>query len=311
MKIIFFGTPTVVLPILEILQRNFRTKDNPFPIRAVVTQPPKPVGRKKIRTFSPVDNWAYSHKIPAQYDFANLPSADLGICAAFGKIIPSTVINNLKFGILNIHPSLLPKYRGASPVQAAILAGEKQTGVTIIKMDEKMDHGPILCQFKEDILDSDTSGSLQTRLFNRAAEVLVSFIPAYIQGKINPKIQDESQASYTSLLKKEDGFIPPFYFAAALDGQKINEKWSIPFVKGLNLIPNPSSLDQFIRAMDPWPTAWTLVKVKGEKQKTPLRLKILKCHLEEEKLKPETVQLESKKPVNWKEFTQAYPDLEF
>jgi len=123
---------------------------------------------------------------------------------------------------------------------------------------------------------------------------LVSLITAYIQGKVNPKVQDENQASYTSLLKKEDGFIPSRYFSAALNGRKIDEKWPISFMKGFNQTPDPSSLERFVRAMNPWPIAWTLVKAGGKEQKAPLRLKILKCHPEEEKLKPEIVQLEGK-----------------
>jgi methionyl-tRNA formyltransferase len=134
MKIIFFGTPDYVLPVLEILNKYHE-------IVAVVTQSPKPVGREKTLTYSPVDAWAHKKKIQKQFDFISLPEADLGVCAAFGMIIPKVVLNHFKFGILNVHPSLLPKYRGASPIQSAIVSLDQKTGVTIIKMDEKMDHG--------------------------------------------------------------------------------------------------------------------------------------------------------------------------
>src|SRR3990172_4759611 len=113
MKIVFLGTPDYVLPILKALYKKYE-------IAAAVTQSPKPTGRKKFLTYSPVDTWAHQRKIPVIYDLDKVPKADLGVLAAYGKIIPPSVIQNLKSGILNIHPSLLPKYRGASPVQTAI-----------------------------------------------------------------------------------------------------------------------------------------------------------------------------------------------
>src|SRR3990167_7383010 len=153
MKIIFFGTPDYVLPILTNLHKKFVTGPGISPIVAVVTQSPKPTDRKRIILYTPVDKWAHEREIPTFYKAGELLKedivADLGICAAYGEIIPKTVINSFKFGILNVHPSLLPKFRGASPISAAIMAGDTQTGVSIIKMDEKVDHGPIITQFKE------------------------------------------------------------------------------------------------------------------------------------------------------------------
>src|SRR5437879_3001617 len=110
-KIIFFGTPEYVIPVLESLHKHYK-------IVGVVTQPPKLVGRKQIRTFSHVDNWAHKHKIPVITSLSEvLPEAKLGVVASYGKIIPKSVIDHFGSGILNIHPSLLPKYRGASPIQ--------------------------------------------------------------------------------------------------------------------------------------------------------------------------------------------------
>lgn len=262
LKIIFFGTPEYVLPILEKLHKHYK-------IAAVVTQPPKEAGRKKIKTFSAVDTWAFKRKLPIFFDFDRLPEVDLGVCAAFGKIIPKFVIDNLKFGILNVHPSLLPKYRGASPVQAAIVNGDSETGVSIIKMDEQMDHGPIVTQFKEEILPDDTTETLRVRLFARSAEVLIDLIPNYLKGKINLKPQDHSQATFTKVLKKEDGFID------------------------LTSHQSPTTIHNFIRAMYPWPCAWTIL-ANGK------RLKLLPNGM---------VQLEGKKPVTRKQFEAAYPDL--
>ena len=273
MKIIFFGTPEYVVPILSKLAKNYE-------IVAVVTQPPKPMGREQFKKYSPVDDWAHKRKVPIFFDFdKSLPEAELGVCAAYGKIIPEAVIAQFKFGILNIHPSLLPKYRGASPIPAAILAGDKKTGVTIIKMDEKMDHGPIVTFFKEEILPNDTTDSLRERLFERAGDVLIQLIPAYISGKVKPKEQNEKEATFTKILTREDGLI------------NLKEK-------------TPEEAERFLRAMNPWPGAW----MRLENQK---RLKLLKAHLEKGKLILDEVQLEGKDPVSWKQFKAGYPSSTF
>ncbi|MFH1971019.1 MAG: methionyl-tRNA formyltransferase, partial [Patescibacteria group bacterium] len=161
MKIVFFGTPEYCLPILNKIQKKFRIKLHDLPIVAVVTQNPKPVGRKEFITYSAVDTWAFKRKIPVYYSVENFLKekidADLGIVVAYGEILSKEIISYFPYGILNIHPSLLPKYRGASPLQAAIVSGDLVTGATIIKIDEKMDHGPIVSQFKEEIEKTDTS----------------------------------------------------------------------------------------------------------------------------------------------------------
>jgi methionyl-tRNA formyltransferase len=287
MKIVFFGTPDYVLPILVSIHKKFVTGPGKSPIVAVVTQSPKPTGRKKVLAYSPIDKWAHDRKIPVYYSpndlLDNPPNADLGILASYGEIIKKDVINLFPHGILVVHPSLLPKYRGASPIPAAIKNGETVTGVSIIKMDEKMDHGPIVSQFKEDILPSDTTGVLRSRLFERSAQVLTDLIPSYIEGKIKLKIQDDSQATFTKLMKKDDGFI---------DLTKTD----------------PVTAERFVRAMDPWPIAWTYVTLRNEGEKRKVRLKIIKAHLEDGKFVPDIVQLEGKNPVQWKQFAQAYKD---
>ncbi|MDP3917933.1 MAG: methionyl-tRNA formyltransferase, partial [Candidatus Woesebacteria bacterium] len=141
-KIIFFGTPDYVIPILDKLHKYHE-------VVAVVTQSPKPVGRDKIITYSAVDAWAFKKHIIRNFDYTNLPKANMGVCASFGMIIPQVILDKFKYGIINIHPSLLPEFRGSSPIQATIIAGS-DPAVSIIKMDEKMDHGPVLTQFKEE-----------------------------------------------------------------------------------------------------------------------------------------------------------------
>lgn len=307
MKIVFFGTPDYVLPILNGLHKAFVSGPGKSPIVAVVTQKPKPIGRKQILTYSPVDKWAHEHKIPAYYSFSELienkVEADLGILESYGEILPKEAINMFQHGILNAHPSLLPKYRGASPSQAVILSGDKETGVTIIKLDEKIDHGTIISQFKEEVLETDTTETLRRRLFEKSKDVLVELIRPYLVGKIKTRKQDDSKASYTTRITKENGFILPEYLEDAIKGKTSKDKWEIPFIKNFFLSPSPSSLDRFIRAMDPWPYAWTNITINGNTK----RLKLIKAHTEEGTLVLERVQLEGKNPVSYDEFGRGYP----
>ena len=311
MKIIFFGTPEYVLPVLEQLHKKIKNRIG-SPIVGVVTQSPKPVGRGKKMTFSPVDAWAHSRRIPIYYKSLDLLSkakeADLGVLVAYGEIIPEAVIKNFKYGILNVHPSLLPQFRGASPVQAAIASGETQTGVTIIKLDSKLDHGPILSQFKEEVFAQDTTDSLRARLFQRSADVLVELLGPYTKGKITPRTQEDKKATSTTLVKKAHGFVPPKYLAACLLGKSLRQDWEVPFIKDFSLTPSPDSINNFIRSMFPWPGAWSYIRLSERESK---RLKILKAHREETKLILDEVQLEGKNPVSWQEFAAGYPKAFF
>ena len=166
-----------------------------------------------------------------QYD------ADIFVVVAYGVIFPKRYLAIPQFGTINLHPSLLPKYRGASPIQAAILAGENTTGVTIMLLDEKFDHGPILWQEVVPIEPHDTTESLLERLANVGAKLLLATIPLYIKGTIRPQPQDHSQASITHRIAKEDG--------------KIN--WGKSAV----------DIERMVRAFYPWPGAWTTFEYKG------------------------------------------------
>jgi len=264
MKIVFFGTPEYVMPILTSLHKKFVTGPGKSPIVAVVTQGPKPVGRKEIVTFSPVDKWAHEHKIFTYYSAADLIKANLdleiGVLASYGEIIPQEVINLFPKGILVIHPSLLPKYRGASPIQSAIAAGDTITGSTIFKMDAKMDH-------------------VRARLFDRSVDVLLELIEPYLQGKIKLKKQNDEEATFTKMVKRENGLV---------DLKR----------------DDPKEIERKLRAFYPWPGIYTLLP-DGK------RLKILKVHFEDEKLVLDEVQLEAKNPVTWKQFKEAHPQIEF
>lgn len=322
MKIVFFGTPNYVVSIVEKLNKSLRTVNNEHAIVAVVTQPPRPSGRKQKLEYSPVDIWAHKKEIPIFHKASEIVDnniqADLGVLASYGEIIPKIVITQMKFGIINIHPSLLPKWRGSSPVQATIIEGDK-AGATIIKIDEQMDHGPILSQFKEDILDDDTTKTLRDRLFLRSADVLTTLLPAYIKGKIHLRPQDHDKATYTKMVKKNDAFIDPDALELALEGKKSNKKWEIKFMKDFTCHYSPITIQRFIRAMQPWPIAWTLLHLHSGGQAK--RLKILSSHLEnntehgtrntKNRLVLDEVQLEGKNPVSWKQFQEGYSNYIF
>lgn len=162
----------------------------------------------------------------------SLAEADLGVIAAYGKILIQKELNATKFGCINVHPSLLPKYRGASPIQEAILHGDKVAGVTIIKMDAKVDHGEILYQEEIPISKTETFESFAKSVFLKAAEILPQLIADYLDGKITPCEQNHTQASFCSRLTRESGYFD------------------------INTPPNPETLDQMIRAYHPWPGVW-------------------------------------------------------
>ena len=324
MKIVFFGTPNYVVPVLEALHKALKNRGE-SPIAAVVTQEPKLSGREQQKTFSPVDAWAYQHKKPIYFNPMDIVTenidAEIAVLASFGKIIPDEVIKYFKYGIINIHPSLLPQWRGASPIQATIVSGQKETGVTFMKLDPLLDHGEIISQFKDEVFDTDNNESLRTRLFERASNVLVDLIPAYTSGKIKTKPQEHDKATFTKQLKKEDGFIPPKYLEAELSGKTRRDKWEISWMKVDNKSyysqPTVYNVFSFIRAMEPWPGAWTSVKV-GNDTSQAKRLKILKAHLSNlqtttngPQLMLDEVQLEGKSPVSWRQFTEGYPNAKF
>ena len=233
MKIVFLGTPNFGAIILEGLLKN---KIKPI---LAITKPDKPSGRKKIITPPPVKVLAQKNGISVlqpekigeiEKELKKL-KPDLMIIAAFGEIIPEKILQIPRRGCLNVHPSLLPKYRGASPIQFAILNGEQETGVTIILVNEKMDRGPILAQTKIKLKENKIIfPDLEKKLAELGAELLVKIIPDWIGNNIKPESQREKEATYTKVLKKEDG--------------KIN--WS----------KEAQDIERQVRAFNPWPGAF-------------------------------------------------------
>lgn len=200
-KTILIGTSEFAVRIYDRIYEKFN-------IVAAITTPDKPVGRKQELTPSPVKVWAEKNKLPVlQLEKIKELKPDLIILAAYGQIIPKEILDIPKYGALNIHPSLLPKYRGASPIQATILNGDEETGVTIMLMDKKMDHGQIISNFQFSIFNKPAYEELSNKLADLGAELLIKTLPDYINGKIKAKPQDHSKATFCKIIKKQDGKI--------------------------------------------------------------------------------------------------------
>jgi len=211
------------------------------------------------------------------------PRAEVGILASFGAKVPKKIIDFFPKGILVVHPSLLPKYRGAKPTAWTILNGDEESGVTIIKITEEFDQGPIVSQVREKVSPQDTAESLEKRLFEIGGETLVNILPDYCKGKIKVRPQPDKNATPAPKLNKNQ---------AKIDWKK-----------------TPKEIDRLVRAFDPWPGAWTLLLPHSrDSEGQAKRLKILKAHVENDKLILDLVQLESKKPVTWKQFCEGYPE---
>ena len=217
-KIIFFGTSDFAAPVLEAL-----VKAN-YDVMAVITVPDKPVGRKQILTHPPIKlaaqklglNVLQPEKLKGNKEFLNtlntkylIHDTALGVVAAYGKLIPPEIFNLPKHGTLNIHPSLLPKYRGPSPIQIAILNGDTETGITIMKVDEEMDHGNLVSSCQLLVSSQDNYEILSKKMAELGAELLIKILPDYLAGKIKLQPQDHAQATFTKKFTADDGEIKP------------------------------------------------------------------------------------------------------
>ena len=210
LNFIFWGTPDVAEETLNIL------KQNGFIPSVIITSPDKKQGRKMLMTSPPVKVWAIENNIPyiqpenLDEEFISKLSTlslELFVVIAYGKIIPKIILEMPKLGSINIHYSLLPKYRGASPVESAILNGDSETGVTIQKMIYKMDAGDILAQEKTNISENEKAPELRKRLIKLGGELLVKILPDFIEDKITHIAQDEALITSCKKIKKEDGLI--------------------------------------------------------------------------------------------------------
>ena len=214
MRIVFFGTPDLAVIALDELEQAG------FLPTLIVTQPDRPVGRKQEVTAPLVKIWAHEHDIEVLQteslkegevrDILLNSEWDLFIVAAYGLILPNELVQKPLLGSVNVHPSLLPKYRGPTPVQAQILADDRFCGVTVMQMDDKMDHGPILTQASITFEESEwpiSSKILYDLLWHEGGKLLAETIPLLKKKELTPTQQDHDQATYSSMLKKEDGEI--------------------------------------------------------------------------------------------------------
>ncbi len=298
-SVVFFGTPEFALPSLEMLIKEG------YDIKAVVTQPDKKVGRKQEVVFSPVKKLALENNLkvlqpasckdPKFIQEIKKIKPGLIILTAFGQIIPNNVLEIPKHGALNLHASLLPRHRGASPIQAAILAGDKKTGITLIRMTEKLDAGPIIYQKEVKITEKETGATLHDKLKDLAASVVKEALPKWISGELKETPQNDKKASFCRTLKRDDGKI---------DFKKSAEE-----------------IERQIRAFNPWPSSFMPWQGK--------RLKIIKAEIssKDPKEKPgllykkdsqlflatknkslliKKLQLEGKKEISGKEFVRGY-----
>ena len=233
-RTVFMGSPDFAMPVLKALAST-------LPVVGVITQPDRPAGRGRVLTPPPIKILAQSLGIPviqperlrepAAMETLRAWSPELIVVAAFGQILRPAVLDLPPFGCINVHASLLPRWRGAAPIQAAILAGDDQTGVTIMRMDAGVDTGPIISQRSLPVLPNDTSASLSVRLAYLGADLLLEVLPGYLQGEMIPHPQDEAGAVYAPMLEKSAGL--------------------------LDFTQPATHLARLVRAFNPWPGAYT------------------------------------------------------
>jgi methionyl-tRNA formyltransferase len=237
MKYAFFGTPRFAAIVLEKLANAGLEP------ALVVCNPDRPVGRKQIVTAPPTKILAQAYKIPvwqpekihAGEAKEKLAGMDFAVVAAYAKILPDEILKLPRLGMVGVHPSLLPKYRGTTPIQNAILGGEAETGTTLFMLDAKVDHGATLASAKVALTNSETYTELERILAELSGNLLVDTLPKFNTGSVDAQVQDESKATFTKKFKTEDGFVDI-------------------------LAEDDTAVDRKIRALNPEPGAYTLIK---------------------------------------------------
>lgn len=242
-RIVFMGTPDFAVPSLRALQESAATQQ--WQVVAVVTQPDRPAGRGNKVIFSPVKEYAVAQEIPvlqpaslrkepAMVDALRALEPDLFVVAAFGQILRQEVLDIPQHGSINVHASILPAYRGASPITAALLAGDEETGNSIMLMDAGMDTGPVLKQATTAIRSDDTTATLSARLAEEGAALLVNTLPAWLTGQLTPTPQSDlpGEVSLCRMIRKEAGQID----------------WT----------QSARYIERMTRAYAPWPSAYTV-----------------------------------------------------
>ena len=316
LRIVFFGTPEFAVPTLAALLSSRHT------VAGVVTQPDRPKGRGQRPQASPIKTLASGHNVPVlQPDRLREPaflealsalSADLGVVAAYGKILTDTVLQMPRLGLLNVHASLLPKYRGAAPIHRAVMAGETLTGVTIMRVVKALDAGPMLASVERPIGSDDTSVDVERDLAQLGAVALVTTVDRLSAGEVVETPQDESAATYAHKIQKSDGIVD----------------WASP----------AATIHNQIRGLHPWPHAFTELEgarcvllqseVDGKRGRVPFSEDIqergtrplfspgtiveahgdtLRVQTGDGQLNILRLQLEGRRPLNAREFLAGHP----
>lgn len=274
MRFVFFGTPDFAEIVLnKMIEGGCKpdlvicNPDRPFGRKKIITPPPTKVLAKKYR----IDVWQ-PEKLAGESFEEKVDGIDFAVVAAYAKLIPQKILNYPRLGTIGVHPSLLPKYRGASPIQSAILGGEKETGVTLYLMDEKLDHGPILAQRRTLIGHHENYLQLEKRLAEMGGDLLAETLPDFSSGKIKSKVQDHERATMTGKFKTDDAFINPKDLLAAENGDT----------------KRAEEIFRKIRAFISEPGVWT--KIEGK------RTKILEADIKDQKLIIRKIQKDGERP---------------
>ncbi|MBI4185645.1 methionyl-tRNA formyltransferase [Candidatus Berkelbacteria bacterium] len=277
---VFMGSPDFAVTILEgLLAQGWKPA-------LVVTETSKPVGRRHTLTPTPVDLFARQQQLPVSTPATKAEllnrlrdltdSLELILVAAYGRLLPADVLDLPRYGAINVHASLLPKYRGASPIQAAIVAGETETGITLMQITAGLDTGPILAQFPVPILPTDSTATLTQRLAQCTVKTMVPALESYLLQPTPLTSQIEAQATYTTKITKKDG--------------RIN-------IESID----PIRLDRLVRAYTPWPSVYT--------DQFGTRLQILAGTYANAGYTITRLQWAGKLPVDGQTFARAYPDV--
>lgn len=319
LKIVYFGTPHFSARLLE---KIINDSTLPLEIVTVVTRPDKPVGRTQTITPSAVKLVAQAHNIPVVHTITpeelTTLGADLCLVYSYGKILPDALLRAPKHGFWNIHPSLLPLFRGASPTAYTLLMGNEATGCTLMKMDAFMDHGSIIAQDTYTVSHLDSHETLLEKLTYVGYMLFRTYTLKLMDGTFTDEtfsVQNDSLATFTRLLTREDGFIELALLQKALRKEKIVTDELPQIIKTyisqntVNEFPilyAPFIVFNMFRGLHPWPGVWTTVMVQG----SPMRLKLLDMDLTNDTLTLKTVQLEGKQPVPFEQFQRSYAIIE-
>lgn len=282
-KFVFFGTPTLAVTVLEELEKAGLLPS------AVVTTPDEKRGRGLKLSPPPVKEWALARGIPVHQPeklgaaFASQLAGDVFVVVAYGKILPKSVLDIPKRGVLNVHPSLLPRLRGASPIRSAILNDDKKAGVTVMVLDEEMDHGPIVAQRQVDIPNwPPRAQELEDLLMREGGRLLSQILPEWSLGNIEAREQNHDIATYCQRIQKEDGHLD-----LSADAYQ-------------NLLK--------IRAYEGWPGTYAFFErpsTRSGQAAKKIRVQIIDAHIENSKLVIETVKPEGKKEMLYADFLRS------